>query len=118
MCKIFCELDSASYQCQTRSIRLGGHVTSIRLEALFWQVLETIASSESTTLGRFLTKLHDEILEFHGEIGNFTALLRCACIRYAVEIGSQGSSLPALIDAAPGSFANLRMDSSKAAFLD
>ncbi|VFU16484.1 ribbon-helix-helix domain-containing protein [Methylocella tundrae] len=117
MCKIFCELDATSYQCQTRSIRLGGHVTSIRLEALFWQILETIAASEGMTLGRFLTRLHDEILEFHGEIGNFTALLRCACIRYAVEIGSQ-ASLPALINAAPGSFANLRLDLSKAAFLD
>ncbi len=117
MCKIFYDLEPASYQCQTRSIRLGGHVTSIRLEVLFWQVLETIATSEGFTLGRFLTKLHDEILEFHGEIGNFTALLRCACIRYAVESASR-TGAPALLDPTPGRFVDLRMDLKKAAFLD
>ncbi len=117
MCKIFAELDASSYQPQTRSVRLGGHATSIRLEALFWQVLEKIAASEGFTLGRFLTKLHDEVLEFHGEIGNFTALLRCACIRYSVE-SSIRIDLPALIDASPGDFAHIRKHSSKAAFLD
>lgn len=85
MCRIFCDLTPASYQCQTRSVRLGGHVTSIRLEVMFWEALEKIAASEGCTLGRFLTKLHDEILEFHGEISNFTSLLRCACVRYSAQ---------------------------------
>ncbi|ACB96948.1 ribbon-helix-helix domain-containing protein [Beijerinckia indica] len=80
MCKISQELEAASYICQTRSIRLGGHVTSIRLETLFWRILEEIAALEGTSLGRFLTKLHDDSLEFRDGIGNFTAYLRCACI--------------------------------------
>jgi predicted DNA-binding ribbon-helix-helix protein len=82
MYKIFCDLAPASYRCQTRSVRLGGHVTSIRLEMMFWEALQKIAASEGFTLGRFLTKLHDKVLEFHGEISNFTSLLRCACVRY------------------------------------
>lgn len=117
MCKIFSELDAASYQPQTRSVRLGGHVTSIRLEALFWQVLEKIAASEGCTLGRFLTRMHDEVLEFHGEISNFTALLRCACVRYSVE-SRMRIDMPALIDAPPGSFGNIRRALGKSAFLD
>ncbi len=117
MCKIFYELDAASYQCQTRSIRLGGHVTSIRLEALFWQILEKIAASEGFSLGRFLTKLHDEILEFHGEIGNFTALLRCARIRYSVEAGHQ-TDLSALMNSSQNNFSNLRIDATNVALLD
>ncbi len=117
MCKIFYDLDASSYQCQTRSVRLGGHVTSIRLEALFWEVLEKIAAAEGSTLGRFLTKLHDEILEFHGEISNFASLLRCACVCYSVEGGAR-ADLRALIDGAPGDFANLQTYLSKAALLD
>lgn len=80
MCKLFLGLDPKSYTFQIRSVRLGGHATSIRLEDMFWCVLEKLAAEEGTTLGRFLTKLHDEILKFHGEANNFTSLLRCACL--------------------------------------
>ncbi|PNG28015.1 ribbon-helix-helix domain-containing protein [Methylocella silvestris] len=117
MCKIFNELDASSYQCQTRSVRLGRHVTSIRLEALFWRVLEKMAASEGATLGRLLTRLHDESLEFEGEIGNFTALLRCACIGYAAEVGAR-AQFPSLLEAGPRGFADLRKDFGKPAFFD
>jgi predicted DNA-binding ribbon-helix-helix protein len=86
MCKIFSELGRDQYTYLTRSVRLGGHATSVRLEAAFWNVLEEIAASEGVTLGRFLTKLHDEVLEFRGETHNFSSLLRCACLAYVDEI--------------------------------
>jgi predicted DNA-binding ribbon-helix-helix protein len=86
MCKIFSELGREQYTYLTRSVRLGGHATSVRLEAAFWNVLEEIATSEGVTLGRFLTKLHDEVLEFRGEAHNFSSLLRCACLVYVDEI--------------------------------
>jgi predicted DNA-binding ribbon-helix-helix protein len=86
MCKIFSELGREQYTYQTRSVRLGGHATSVRLEAAFWSVLQEIAASEGVTLGRFLTKLHDEVLEFRGEAHNFSSLLRCACLAYVDEI--------------------------------
>jgi predicted DNA-binding ribbon-helix-helix protein len=86
MCKIFSELGREQYTYQTRSVRLGGHATSVRLEAAFWNVLEEIAASEGVTLGRFLTKLHDEVLEFRGEAHNFSSLLRCACLAYVDEV--------------------------------
>jgi predicted DNA-binding ribbon-helix-helix protein len=86
MCKIFSELNPEHYTYQTRSVRLGGHATSVRLEAAFWNVLEDIAASQGVTLGRFLTKLHDEVLEFRGETHNFSSLLRCACLTYVDEI--------------------------------
>ena len=80
MCSMFSRTDPGAYDCHTRSVRLGGHATSIRLEAAFWDVLETIAAAEHVSLGRFLTTLHDEVLEFRGETQNFTSLLRCACL--------------------------------------
>jgi len=86
MCRIFAGQSPETYQGQTRSIRLGGHCTSIRLEAAFWAVLEEIAASQHMSLGKFLTKLHDEVLQLHGEVHNFASLLRCSCLKYRSEL--------------------------------
>lgn len=43
MCRIFVSADPDSYDSRTRSVRLHGVVTSLRLENLYWQVLEEIA---------------------------------------------------------------------------
>jgi predicted DNA-binding ribbon-helix-helix protein len=86
MCHIFSGQDPSSYAYHTRSVRLGGHSTSIRLEAAFWQILEEIAAGQGVSLARFLTTLHDEVLENVQEAGNFTSLLRCACLTYVSEV--------------------------------
>lgn len=86
MCRIFSRMDPRSYATETRSVRLAGHVTSIRLETAFWEVLEEIAADQGMTLGRFLTVLHDEVLEEHGDVTNFTSLLRCACLTFVGSI--------------------------------
>jgi predicted DNA-binding ribbon-helix-helix protein len=82
MCMIFAGQDPQSYAFKTRSFRLRGHVTSVRLEAAFWDVLEEIVAAQGMTLARFLTELHDEVIELHGDIGNFSSLLRCGCITW------------------------------------
>ncbi|HEV2509475.1 ribbon-helix-helix domain-containing protein [Bosea sp. NPDC003192] len=89
MCRIFSAQTADRYAYQTRSIRLGGHATSIRLEAAFWDILEEIALMQGVTLGRFLSKLHDEVLEFQEETMNFTSLLRCACLTYLSDVRGQ-----------------------------
>ncbi len=96
MCKIFSGQSPDLYESHTRSLRLGGHATSIRLEAAFWSTLEEIASEQGVSLPRLLTKLYDEVLDFHGEISNFTSLLRCACLTYAAEIKGRENALLAL----------------------
>lgn len=82
MCNIFAGQDPASYAFVTRSVRLSGHATSIRLEAQFWAIIDDIAEHQGMSTPRFLNKLHDEALEMHGDIGNFTSLLRNACVIY------------------------------------
>lgn len=82
MCNIFAGQDPASYAFVTRSVRLSGHATSIRLEAQFWAIIDEIAEHQGMSTPRFLSKLHDEALEIHGDIGNFTSLLRNACVIY------------------------------------
>ena len=86
MCSIFSSIDPQSYAFQTRSVRLGGHATSIRLEAMFWAILEEIAALQNVPLGRFLSKLNDETLAFDADAPlNFASLLRCACLKYVAE---------------------------------
>jgi predicted DNA-binding ribbon-helix-helix protein len=85
MCRIFAGQSPEVYSSQTRSVRLGGHSTSIRLEAAFWGILEEIAAAENISLAKFLTTLHDEVLELRGEAMNFTSLLRCACLTYVAQ---------------------------------
>ena len=34
------------------------------------------------TLAKFLTTLHNEVLDHHGEVRNFASLLRCSCLIY------------------------------------
>ena len=96
MCKIFATQSPDRWACEPRSVRWGGHSTSVRLEAAFWEMLEEIAESQQMSLPRFLTLLHDEVLEFQCELRNFTSLLRCACLTYATEVRGQAAAEQAL----------------------
>ncbi|MEL6265430.1 MAG: ribbon-helix-helix domain-containing protein [Pseudomonadota bacterium] len=80
MCEIFAGQPAGNYESETRSMRLNGHCTSIRLERLFWRVLGEIAEAEGTTVPQFVSKLHAEVLERNGEAPNFASMLRCACL--------------------------------------
>lgn len=82
MCRIFAGQDPARFAYETRSVRLSGHPTSVRLEARFWDIIEEIARAQNMTVGKFLSQLHDEALEIHGELLNFASLLRCSCLVY------------------------------------
>lgn len=82
MCQIFASIPREKYDYQSRSIRIQGHVTSIRLEAMYWNILEESAQAQEMTLAQFLSQLYDEVLTLDGEVYNFTSLLRCGCINY------------------------------------
>ncbi|HEX6014457.1 MAG TPA: ribbon-helix-helix domain-containing protein [Geminicoccaceae bacterium] len=82
MCGIYAGTDPKEYEPVTRSLRLHGAVTSVRLEARFWAILDEMADNEDVTTPRFLAKLHDEVVELHGEARNFTSLLRVVCAVY------------------------------------
>src|SRR5215468_6046710 len=92
MCHLFAHQPQRDYESQTRSLRMGGHSTSIRLEMSFWDTLEEIAANEGMSLAKLLTTLHNEVLDHHGEVKNFASLLRCACLVYR----SRSAVLPGL----------------------
>lgn len=81
MCFMFASQPPESYAFETRSIRLNGQSTSIRLERIFWDMLEQVAADQGfPTVGRFISTLHNEVLALRGEAPNFTSHLRCVCL--------------------------------------
>ena len=82
MCEIFAGQNPNNYAFETRSVRLMCHVTSVKLETKFWEVIEDIATAQNMTQAQFLTQLYSEALEIHGEISNFASLLRCCCLMF------------------------------------
>ena len=89
MCEIFISADPASYDSRTRSVRLHGVVTSIRLENLFWSVLEEIAARDGMGVVQLIEKLYDELVEARGAIGNFASFLRVTALRYQALMAHQ-----------------------------
>lgn len=82
MCQVFAGQDPERYACHTRRLRLNGQSTSIRLENAFWKIIDEIADRDGASTPVFLSRLHAEVLELHGEPSNFTSLLRCACLKF------------------------------------
>lgn len=82
MCKLFIEADSRLWQTRLKSVRLNGYSTSVRLENLYWQVLEEIAGRDGMSLPQLLARLHEELLFAHGGVENFASFLRVCCGRY------------------------------------
>jgi predicted DNA-binding ribbon-helix-helix protein len=82
MCEIFISAKPESYASRTRSVRLHGVVTSIRLENLYWDVLEEIGLRDGMTVVQLIERLYDELVEARGEVGNFSSFLRVSALRY------------------------------------
>ncbi len=80
MCNMFAGQDPERYQSTTRHMRINGQSTSIRLENSFWEIIDAIAEQEGVSTPAFISTLHSEVLEIHGEARNFTSLLRSACL--------------------------------------
>jgi predicted DNA-binding ribbon-helix-helix protein len=93
MCHLFASQSPHTYESHTRSVRIGGHSTSLRLEAVFWEILEELAAHQGMSLGKFITRLHDEVLEMHGEVQNFASLLRCSCLLYVADVRPRAAPL-------------------------
>ena len=82
MCEYFVKADPILYEQRTRSIRIRGMLTSIRLENTVWDVLAEMAEDEGCTTNALICTLHDEILDHRGEVSNFASFLRVTSLRY------------------------------------
>ncbi len=82
MCRIFIEADPELYRTRSRSLRLHGVSTSIRLEELYWFLLDEIAHRDGMGVNQLIMRLYDELAESGADIANFSSFLRVSCSRY------------------------------------
>jgi predicted DNA-binding ribbon-helix-helix protein len=82
MCRLFIGADPAMWETRLRSVRMRGFATSVRLENIFWRLLEEIAARDRLSVAEILARLYDELLETQGEVENFASFLRVCCARY------------------------------------
>ena len=82
MCEFFVKADPIQYEQRSRSVRIHGVLTSIRLENMVWDVLAEMAEEEGKTTNALISLFHDEILQHRGEVPNFASFLRVTCMRY------------------------------------
>lgn len=89
MCQIYVKADPIQYELRTRSIRIHGVVTSIRLENLSWDILARIAQKDDMTTNQLISQLHDEVIRQQGKVNNFCSFLRVSCMRYLSSVAQQ-----------------------------
>ena len=82
MCEYFVKADPIQYEQRSRTIRIHGVLTSMRLENMVWDTLAEMAEAEGCTTNSLIVKFHDEILMHRGEVPNFASFLRVTCMRY------------------------------------
>ncbi len=82
MCEYFVKADPIQYEQRSRTIRIHGVLTSIRLENMVWDTLAEMAEEEGRTTNNLIVQFHDEILAHRGEVPNFASFLRVTSMRF------------------------------------
>ena len=68
MCEFFVKADPIQYEQRSRTVRIHGVLTSIRLENMAWDILAEMAEDEGRTTDALVSLFHDRILEYSGEV--------------------------------------------------
>ena len=82
MCAFFVKADPIQYEQRSRTVRIHGALTSIRLENMAWDILAEMADEEGRTTNALISMFRDEILEYRSAVPNFASFLRVVCMRY------------------------------------
>ena len=82
MCEFFVKADPFQYEQRSRTVRMHGVLTSIRLENMVWNVLAEMAEAEGRTTNALISMFHDEIVAQRGAVPNFASFLRVTSLRY------------------------------------
>ena len=64
----------------SRSIRLNGKSTCIRVEDAYWRILELVARRQDVPVTKFLSLLDLEVQYTRGAVPNFSALVRVLAV--------------------------------------
>ncbi|MDE1184501.1 ribbon-helix-helix domain-containing protein [Paraburkholderia sp.] len=81
----YCNFSPRLTRPKLRSIRVNGFATCLRLEEIYWRIIEEIARQESLTVGKLISKWSLEIDMTQETICNFTSLIRIICVTQVLE---------------------------------
>lgn len=72
----------APFEPVSRSLRIEGESTSVRLERIYWNVLEEIARECGVKTGDLVSDLYREVYGKNDHFRNFASVLRVVCVQY------------------------------------
>jgi len=73
----------------SRAVRLNGFATCLRLEEVYWKILERIAAANRCTVNAVLSHVDREVHLRHGGVKNFSGLVRVICVVYVLRGGAK-----------------------------
>lgn len=69
----------------SRSVRLNGFATCLRLETIYWRILQSIAEANRCSVSAVLSYLDREVHLRHGGVKNFSGLVRVVCVAWLMD---------------------------------
>ncbi len=77
---LYCNFKAELATPRQRSIRVNGFATCLRLEEIYWTIIEALARQESITVGKLLSKWALEMDLAYDDVRNFTGYVRVVCV--------------------------------------
>ncbi|WP_313646815.1 ribbon-helix-helix domain-containing protein [Pseudomonas sp.] len=79
------DFDMQQIQPVSRSVRLNGFSTCLRLEAVYWGILEQIAAANRCSVSAVLSYVDREVHLRQGGVRNFSGLIRVICVDWLLD---------------------------------
>ena len=77
--------DMALARPLSRSVRLNGFSTCLRLEEVYWNILGEIARINTCSVSALLSYVDREVHLRYGGVKNFSGLVRVVCVVHALK---------------------------------
>ncbi|CAG8867614.1 hypothetical protein PS726_03065 [Pseudomonas fluorescens] len=81
------EFDMGLAQPLSRSVRLNGFATCLRLEQVYWDILGEMARVNGCSVSSLLSHVDREVHLRHGGVRNFSGLVRVVCVVHSLKEG-------------------------------
>ena len=69
----------------SRSVRLNGFATCLRLEEVYWEVLADISHINNCPINTLLSYIDLEVHLRHGGVKNFSGFIRVVCVMHLLK---------------------------------
>ncbi|MFJ4346837.1 ribbon-helix-helix domain-containing protein [Pseudomonas sp. NPDC089401] len=79
------DFDMLQIRPVSRSVRLNGFSTCLRLEAVYWGILERIAEVNRCSVSAVLSYVDREVHLRQGGVRNFSGLVRVICVVWLLD---------------------------------